>query len=198
MNWTDEQERAIDFPRIDGEKLPPDSRSATVTAAAGSGKTALLVERVIRILCDTEHPIPADSIAIMTFTRNAAEEFRRRMTDTVAKAAHSDPQNTYLSDQLIRFRSAPISTISSFCLGIIREHAEAFGLPLSFSIIDEAKSAVMKSDALDTTMEYFYSDSFDALSRDLLFKTFSFRNDTQLCDTIGSMYNRVSSLTDPE
>ncbi len=198
MNWTDEQERAIDFPRIDGEKRTPDSSSAIVTAAAGSGKTALLVERVIRILCDTEHPIPADSIAIMTFTRNAAEEFRRRMTDAVAKAARNDPQNTYLSEQLIRFKSAPISTISSFCLGIIKEHAEAFGLPLSFSIIDEAKSAVMKSDALDTTMEYFYSDSFDPFSRDLLFKTFSFRNDTQLCDTIGSLYNRVSSLTDPD
>lgn len=198
MKWTDEQLAAIDFPCMDGEKLAPDSRSATVTAAAGSGKTALLVERVIRILCDTEHPIPADSIAIMTFTRNAAEEFRCRMTDAVAKAAREDPQNTYLSEQLIRFRSAPISTISSFCLGIIREHAESFGLPLSFSIIDEAKAAVMKSEALDTAMEYFYSDDFDPRSRDLLFKTFSFRNDTQLCDTIGSLYNRVSSLTDPD
>ena len=198
MNWTDEQLAAIDFPQADGIKLPPDSRSATVTAAAGSGKTALLVERVIRILCDTHDPIPADTIAIMTFTRNAAEEFRRRMTDAVAKAAREDPQNSYLSEQLIRFRSAPISTISSFCLSIIREHAEAFGLPLSFSIIDEAKAAVMRSAALDAAMEYFYSDSFDPHSRDLLFKTFSFRNDTQLCAAVGSLHNRTGSLTDPD
>ncbi len=198
MKWTDEQEVAISYPCADGVKLPPDSRSATVTAAAGSGKTALLVERVIRILCDTAHPIPADCIAIMTFTRNSAEEFRRRMTDAVAEAARKDPQNSYLADQLVRFKSAPISTISSFCLGIIREHAEAFGLPLGFSIIDESKSAVMKADALETTMEYFYSDKFDPTSRDLLFKTFSFRNDDQLSDTIGSLYNRISSLADPD
>ncbi len=198
MNWTKEQEAAISFPLKNGEKLPPDSRSATVTAAAGSGKTALLVERVIRILCDTEHPIPADSIAIMTFTRNAAEEFRRRMTDAVAAAARNDPQNSYLADQLIRFRNAPISTISSFCLGIIKEHAESFGLPLSFSIIDEAKAAVLKANALDTAMEYFYSDEFNHSSRDLLFRTFSFRDDSQLAETIGSLYEKTSSLTDPE
>ena len=197
MIWTNEQEAAIAFPLKNGEKLSPDSRSATVTAAAGSGKTALLVERVIRILCDTEHPIPADSIAIMTFTRNAAEEFRRRMTDAVAAAARKDPQNTYLSEQLIRFRSAPISTISSFCLSVIREHAEAFGLPLSFSIIDEAKAAVLKANALDTAMEYFYSDEFDPDSRDRLFKTFSFRDDARLAEHIGSLHNRISSLTDP-
>ncbi|MGN0686864.1 MAG: UvrD-helicase domain-containing protein [Oscillospiraceae bacterium] len=196
MKWTTEQEAAICFPVKDGIKLSPDTRSATVTAAAGSGKTALLVERVIRILCDTQHPIPADKIAIMTFTRNAAEEFRRRMTDAVAKAARKDPRNSYLSEQLIRFKSAPICTISSFCLGVIREHAEAFGLPLSFSIIDEAKAALLKANALDATMEYFYSKQFDAKSRDLLFKTFSFKDDSSLCDTIMSTYNKVSSLTD--
>ncbi len=197
MNWTDEQLAAIDFPKKDDVKLPADTRSATVTAAAGSGKTALLVERVIRILCDTENPIPADKIAIMTFTRNAAEEFRRRMTDAVAAAARKDPRNTYLSEQLIRFRSAPISTISSFCLSVIRENTEKFGLPIGFSIIDEAKAAVLKSNAIDATMEYFYSDSFDPDSRDLLFKTFSFRDDRALTEAIESLYNKISSLTDP-
>jgi len=198
LNWTKEQEAAISFPVINGEKLAPDFRSATVTAAAGSGKTALLVERVIRILCDTKHPIPADSIAIMTFTRNAAEEFRRRMTDAVAAAARKEPDNSYLSEQLIRFRSAPISTISSFCLSIIREHAEKFGLPISFSIIDEAKASLLKANALDTAMEFFYSDSFDPTSRDLLFKTFSFRDDSKLCDTITETYEKLTSLSDPD
>ncbi len=198
MNWTEEQLAAIDFPVKDGKKLSPDMRSATVTAAAGSGKTALLVERVIRILCDTENPIPADKIAIMTFTRNSAEEFRRRMTDAVASAARKDPLNTYLSEQLIRFRSAPISTISSFCLGIIRDHAQSFGLPLSVGIIDESKAALLRSDALDTTMEYFYSDRFDSESRDLLFKTFSFRDDRSLSEAVSDIYNRITSLSDPD
>ena len=198
MNWTDEQLAAISFPVKDGVKRSPDSASATVTAAAGSGKTALLVERVIRILCDTENPIPADKIAIMTFARNSAEEFRRRMTDAVAAASKKDPLNTYLSEQLIRFRSAPISTISSFCLGIIKDNAQRFGLPLSLSIIDESKAALLRAEALDTAMEYFYSDSFDSDSRDLLFKTFSFRDDRALSTAVGDIYNRITSLSDPD
>ena len=198
MNWTNEQEAAISFPQKDGKKLPPDLRSATVTAAAGSGKTALLVERVIRILCDTENPVPADKLAIMTFTRNAAEEFRRRMTDAVAAAAKKDPKNTYLAEQLVRFKSAPISTINSFCLSILRENAEAFGLPVSFSIMDEAKSALLKANAIDATMEYFYSDEFNAKSRDLLFKTFSFRDDSSLMKAVSSTYENISSLSEPE
>lgn len=198
MNWTSEQEAAISFPKKDGKKLPPDLRSATVTAAAGSGKTALLVERVIRILCDTENPVPADKLAIMTFTRNAAEEFRRRMTDAVAAAAKKDPKNAYLAEQLVRFRSAPISTINSFCLSILRENTEAFGLPVSFSIMDEAKSALLKANAIDAAMEFFYSDEFNAKSRDLLFKTFSFRDDSKLMEAVGSTYERISSLAEPE
>ncbi len=198
MNWTAEQLAAIEFPVVNGQKLAPYAKSATVTAAAGSGKTALLVERVIRILCDTKNKVPADKIAIMTFTRNAAEEFRRRMTNAVSEAAKSDPQNTYLADQLVRFRSAPISTISSFCLNILREHAEAFGLPVSFSIMDEAKTALLKANALDTAMEYFYGDEFDSESRDLLFKTFSFRDDTKLSEAVGEVYEKTSTLSEPE
>lgn len=198
ITWTDEQEAAISFPQKNGIKLAPDTRSATVTAAAGSGKTALLVERVIRILCDTENPIPADRIAIMTFTRNAAEEFRRRMTDAVAAAAKKDPRNTYLSEQLVRFQSAPITTINSFCLGILRENTEVFGLPVSFSIMDETKAALLKANAIDATMEYFYSNEFNAKSRDLLFKTFSFRDDGRLMEAISSTYERITSLAEPE
>lgn len=193
MNWTDEQLAAISFPENGGKK-----RSAVVTAAAGSGKTALLVQRVIRILCDTENPVPADKIAIMTFTRNAAEEFRRRMTDAVAAAAKAQPNNPYLSEQLIRFRSAPVCTINSFCLSILRDNAESFGLPIGFSVIDETRGALLKAEAADATMEYFYSDEFDAQSRDLLFKTFSFRDDKKLTESVTEIGEKLTSLADPQ
>lgn len=197
ITWTDEQKAAIAFPcHKDGTKLAPDKRSATVTAAAGSGKTALLVERVIRILCDEENPVNADEIAVMTFTRNAAEEFRRRMTDAVAAASRKDPKNAYLAEQLIRFKSAPITTINAFCLDILREHAEGFGLPLSFSVIDEARAALLKASALDETMEFFYSQQLDTDSRDLLFNTFSFQDDVQLTEAIGEIHSKVTSLID--
>lgn len=193
MNWTDEQLAAINFPD-DGGK----SRSAVVTAAAGSGKTALLVQRVIRILCDAENPVAADKIAIMTFTRNAAEEFRRRMTDAVAAAAKAQPGNTYLSEQLIRFRSAPICTINSFCLSILRDNTESFGLPVGFSILDEARAVLLRAEAADAAMEYFYSDQFDAESRDLLFKTFSFRDDKKLTEAVAEIQEKLTTLADPQ
>lgn len=193
MNWTDEQLAAINFPENGGK-----SRSAVVTAAAGSGKTALLVQRVIRILCDTENPVPADKIAIMTFTRNAAEEFRRRMTDAVAAAAKAQPGNPYLAEQLIRFRSAPICTINSFCLSILRDNAESFGLPVGFSIIDETRAALLQTEAMDVAMEYFYSNEFDAQSRDLLFKTFSFRDDKKLTEAVSEIREKLTSLASPQ
>lgn len=198
MKLTPEQEKAVVFP----EALGADTRSAVVTAAAGSGKTTLLVQRVIRILCDTQFPIPADKIAILTFTNNAADEFRSRMTARVAAKAKEEPDNHYISEQLIKFRSAVISTINAFCLNILRENSEAFGLPVNFSIIDEAKASVLKNEAMDKVRAYFYSDGFEQEcgkgACDLLFKTFSFKNDKALFESVESIFDKTCSLVDPD
>ena len=131
IKWTDEQEAAINF---------PSDRSACVTAAAGSGKTALLVERVVRLIKgDPEQDIPpvsADKFAILTFTRNAADEFRTRMTKAIDAASRSREENAVSREQLIKFRSSVVSTINSFCLGVLRENAELFDLPVNFSIVE--------------------------------------------------------------
>lgn len=216
IKWTDEQEAAINF---------PSDRSACVTAAAGSGKTALLVERVVRLIKgDPEQDIPpvsADKFAILTFTRNAADEFRTRMTKAIDAASRSREENAVSREQLIKFRSSVVSTINSFCLGVLRENAELFDLPVNFSIVEESKGLIMRQKALDNTMEYFYSDEFagdfpavysgfggsfsdeekDALgdsARELLHKSFSFSTDAKLREAVTAVFLRSTSLADSE
>lgn len=216
IKWTDEQEAAINF---------PSDRSACVTAAAGSGKTALLVERVVRLIKgDPEQDIPpvsADKFAILTFTRNAADEFRTRMTKAIDAASRSREENAVSREQLIKFRSSVVSTINSFCLGVLRENAELFDLPVNFSIVEESKGLIMRQKALDNTMEYFYSDEFagdfpavysgfggsfsdeekDALgdsARELLHKSFSFSTDVKLREAVTAVFLRSTSLADSE
>ena len=216
IKWTDEQEAAINF---------PSDRSACVTAAAGSGKTALLVERVVRLIKgDPEQDIPpvsADKFAILTFTRNAADEFRTRMTKAIDAASRSREENAVSREQLIKFRSSVVSTINSFCLGVLRENAELFDLPVNFSIVEESKGLIMRQKALDNTMEYFYSEEFagdfpavysgfggsfsdeekDTLgdsARELLHKSFSFSTDAKLREAVTAVFLRSTSLADSE
>ncbi len=214
MLWTDEQEAAINF---------PSDRSACVTAAAGSGKTALLVERVVRLIKgDADKDIPpvsGDKFAILTFTRNAADEFRARMTRAIDEASRSREENAVSREQLIKFRSSVISTINSFCLGILKENAELFDLPVNFSIVEESKGIIMRQKALDNAMEYFYSEEFERdfpeqysgfggetsdgelpllgkNARELLHKSFSFSNDAKLRDAVTEVYLMCTSLAD--
>ncbi len=213
MTWTDDQLKAIGF---------PSDSSACVTAAAGSGKTALLIERVVTLIRgDAEKgipPVPGNKFAILTFTRNAAEEFRTRMTLAIDKASRSGGADAISREQLIKFRSSVISTINSFCLGVLKEHAELFGLPVNFSILEESKGLIMRRNALDNAMEYFYSPEFTEdfpeyyerfggnisddrnsignEARELLHKSFSFSTDDRLREAVSSIYLRSTSLAD--
>ena len=216
IKWTDEQEAAIGF---------TSERSACVTAAAGSGKTALLVERVVRLIRGDSNrdipPVSGDKFAILTFTRNAADEFRTRMTRAIDDASRSHGENVIPREQLIKFRSSVISTINSFCLGILRDNANLFDLPVNFSIVDESKGMLMQQNALDSAMEYFYSEEFAAdfpdiyagfggkfpepereslgtSARELLHKSFSFSNDAKLREAVTSVYLKATSLADSD
>lgn len=216
MKWTEDQLAAINF---------PSDRSACVTAAAGSGKTALLIERVVNLIRGNAEenipPVAGDKFAILTFTRNAAEEFRTRMTLAIDKASRCSGADSVSREQLIKFRSSVISTINSFCLGILKEHAEMFGLPVNFSIVEESKGLIMRQTALDNAMEYFYSPEFEedfpevyygfggkitkkerktigSDARELLHKTFSFSTDGKLREAVTAIYLKSTSLADSE
>ena len=209
MTWTNDQLKAINY--------PADS-SACVSAAAGSGKTALLIERVVSLIRgkDDENipPVPADSFAILTFTRNAAEEFRTRMTQAIEKASRTAGNERIPREQLIKFRSSYVGTINSFCLSVLRDNPQLFDLPVNFSIVEEGRAAIMMNRALDNTMEYFYTADFLAdfdrkyaefggvpsgegnAAREQLIKTYSYTDDESLRKDIKNVYYKSTSLAD--
>lgn len=172
----------------------PHYESAVVTAAAGSGKTTLLVDRILRLLSDPSLGISADSLAILTFTRNAASSLRakliKKMTEQIkALAADSSTaaaeKRILLTEQMIALRSASIGTIDSFCINVIKENVSAFGLPMNFGIADNARVFSMKNLAMKRTLNFFYNSADEeggvsAEQREELFHTFSFENDEKL------------------
>ena len=126
MDWTEQQKEAIT--RRDSGLI--------VSAAAGSGKTSVLVERLLRILMDEspENKVPADHMIVVTFTNDAAAEMRSRLYQALDQKLQEQPENTWLYQQQIRLQNAHICTISSFCFELIRENlaltdlAEALGV----------------------------------------------------------------------
>lgn len=192
----EEQERAADFPY---------DHPAVVTAAAGSGKTTLLVERVIRLLSDRNSGMKSDTLAIMTFTRNATKSLREKLNVALNKklAEETDSEMcAYLKEQIFGLRQAYISTIDAFCLKIIKENPEAFDLPMNFTLSDAPKQTSMQLHAMELAMEDFYSEnsehSFSEKERRTLFFTFDFENDTGLRDAVMSTADALSSYADAE
>lgn len=148
MNWTPDQLKAID------------ARGGTliVSAAAGSGKTAVLVERCIRRLTDTEHPCSADRLLIVTFTRAATAEMRSRLAEAVSKKLLEDPTNEHLQKQQMLLPSAQICTIDSFCGNLVRENFEQLGLTPDFRMLDETEVSVLQQSALEEILEELYTE----------------------------------------
>lgn len=195
---TGEQQAAIDQAH---------DKPAIVAAAAGSGKTTLLVDRVVRLLSDVKLNIQADTLAIMTFTRNATKSMREKLNrglnkklEELASSDDGADRETYdyLKKQIFLLRQAAISTIDAFCLRMIKENAEAFDLPLNFTIADGAKKAAMQSQVMKATMERLYSDEFSDAERDALFFSFSFEDDKNLEDALLSVSDKLSCCPDPE
>ena len=115
-NWTSEQKRAIER----------DGTNILVAAAAGSGKTAVLVQRIIRKITDKDNPIDVDRMVVVTFTKAAAAEMKQRIRQALEDCLESEPDNTDIQRQLTLINNAQITTIDSFCLNIIRNYFIAF------------------------------------------------------------------------
>ncbi|MEE0868831.1 MAG: UvrD-helicase domain-containing protein, partial [Ruminococcus sp.] len=149
--WTPQQKNAIYA--TDGSVL--------VSAAAGSGKTAVLVERVINLVTRSENPIDVDRMLIVTFTRAAAAEMRQRISLALNSLLENDPYNPNLLKQKQLLYTASISTIDSFCSEIVREYFHALGVSRDFRIADEGELDVLRKTALDNTFNTFYSSDSD-------------------------------------
>ena len=119
MKWTTEQQKVIDLR----------DRDILVSAAAGSGKTAVLVERIIQRITDKNHPVDIDRLLVVTFTKAAAAEMRERIGAAIEAQCEKYPEDMHLRRQSALLHNAMITTIDSFCLFVVRNHFEEINLP---------------------------------------------------------------------
>ncbi len=145
--WTDEQWKAI---WATGQDI-------LVSAAAGSGKTAVLVNRMIEKVIAKENPIDVDELLVVTFTNASAAEMRHRLADALEKEIAKDPHNAHLRKQLSLVNKAQISTLHSFCLSIVRQYAYLLDIDPGFRIASEGEISLLRDDVLKEVLEEAYS-----------------------------------------
>ena len=183
MKWTDNQRDAITA--RDGSVL--------VSAAAGSGKTAVLVQRVIETITATENPIPIDRMLIVTFTRAAREEMLTRVEKAINNLLQDDPYNVDLLNQRQRLYNAKINTIDGFCTEFVRQYFYKLDIQQDFRIADEKELILLKNQAMDNTLEYFYNEnSQDFLN--LVDAVCTYRNDNRLRNNIFKLYSFLVTI----
>lgn len=181
-NWTPAQQNAIHI----------QNKTMLVSAAAGSGKTATLTERIIVRLTDSTAPADISKMLIVTFTRAAAEELKNRIFSALGEELAKDPGNRHLSTQLIQLGSAHICTIDSFYLELVRTNFSSLGISSSLRIGDQAELEVLSKEIMEKTIDTFYdqNESFSSLAECLI----GTKSTHQLSDILLHLYHRLSSV----
>ena len=186
MEWTEEQKQAIE------EK----GTNILVAAAAGSGKTAVLVERIIRKVIDDG--IDIDKLLVVTFTNAAASEMRERVLDAIYEKLDKDPNNENLSRQITLLNKASICTIDSFCLDIVRNNFyELENLSPNFRIADTTEIDLLKQEVIEDLFEKKYEDEDKSFLK-LIHTYTSYKDDTPLKELILKIHNYIQSNPFPE
>lgn len=168
-------------------------KTLLVSAAAGSGKTAALTERVIRSLTAAENPSDISKMLIVTFTRTAAAELRQRIFAAVNEALADDPGNRHLSEQLIKLGSAKICTIDSFYLDLIRSNFDAVGISPSIRTADGAESDILAKSVMEETIEDFYNGEDGERFAKFTECFVNIRNNGKLSDIFLSLFKHIEA-----
>ena len=187
VKWTKEQQKVIELR----------NRNILVSAAAGSGKTAVLVERIIQMLTDEEHPMDVDRLLIVTFTEAAASEMKERIRSAIETALEVNPGNAHLQRQSTLIHSAQITTIHSFCLSVIREHFHLIDMDPGFRIAEEGELRLLKQDVLSELLEECYVNQEERFM-ELVEKLGSGKNDKKLEGMILQLYEYSRSYPQPQ
>ena len=186
LRWTDEQKAAINAR----------GRNILVSAGAGSGKTAVLVERVMQLITTGDNPADIDSLLIMTFTRAAAAQMKDKIYKGIRDALKNDPDNEHLRRQLTAVHNASICTIDSLCMDIVRSNFQETGIDPLFRIAEESETAIIQSDVLKELLEERYSDPDDDFLKFVNFYTD--KSDSRLEEIILTLYRFAQSHPEPE
>lgn len=184
--WTDDQKNAIEAVR----------GSVFVSAAAGSGKTAVLSERAIKRITDENDETSADSLLVVTYTNAAAAEMKNRIEEKLQRCIEENPENDEYRRQWILLQNADISTMHSFCLKLAKENFAVLGISPDFRIADESQLAVLKAQALRTTLDKMYEEK-EAFSN--LIEAFEMSKDEHAVENVVlTLHNFLSSSPFPE
>ena len=183
--WTEEQQKVIRLK----------NRNILVSAAAGSGKTAVLVERIITMLTRAEDPVSVDELLIVTFTEAAAAEMKERIRQAIEQKLGEQPDNEHLKQQATLIHNAQITTIHSFCLGVIRDHFHAITLDPGFRVGEEGELKLMQQDVLRKMLEEKYQEG-DPEFLDFISSYSGTRSDRRLEEWILKIYEFSRSYPD--
>ena len=187
VKWTSEQQKVIDLR----------NRNILVSAAAGSGKTAVLVERIIRRLTEDDPPTDVDRLLIVTFTEAAAAEMKERIGAAIEKKLTERPGDTRLERQATLIHSAQITTIHSFCLSVIRDHFHVIGIDPGFRIAEEGELKLLKQDVLEELLEECYAEAKEEFL-DFTERFGSGKSDKKIEEIILKMYEYSRSYPQPD
>ncbi len=185
-SWTDEQLEAIN---ASGSPI-------IVSAAAGSGKTAVLVERTIRLLCDEKKNIPADSLLAVTFTNDAAAQMRRKLSQEIDLRAEDEPENAWIQRQQALLRLAEITTINAFCLNLVKDNLSLTDYQSGVRVIEENEAAMLTDRALTAVLEREYAENPEKTEE--LISLFCRENDANLRRLILQLHTFLRTLPYPE
>ncbi|MBX9971911.1 helicase-exonuclease AddAB subunit AddA [Cytobacillus firmus] len=187
-NWTDDQWKAI---MAKGQDI-------LVAAAAGSGKTAVLVERIINKIIADEDPINVDELLVVTFTNASAAEMRHRIGEALEKAINADPKSAHLRKQVSLLNRASISTLHSFCLEMIRKYYYMTDIDPGFRIADETEAQLLRDEVLEELFEEEYGKEGNEAFFALVDTFTNDRSDTALQDIIRDLYDFARSNPSPD
>ncbi|WP_420797610.1 helicase-exonuclease AddAB subunit AddA [Cytobacillus firmus] len=186
--WTDDQWKAI---MAKGQDI-------LVAAAAGSGKTAVLVERIINKIIADEDPINVDELLVVTFTNASAAEMRHRIGEALEKAINDNPRSAHLRKQVSLLNRASISTLHSFCLEMIRKYYYMTDIDPGFRIADETEAQLLRDEVLEELFEEEYGKEGNEGFFALVDTFTNDRSDTALQDIIRDLYDFARSNPSPD
>ena len=187
VKWTEEQQKVIQLR----------NRNILVSAAAGSGKTAVLVERIITMLTEDDPPVDVDKLLIVTFTEAAASEMKERIRLAIEKKLLEYPEDEHLKQQATLIHNAQITTIHSFCLSVIRDHFHAIDIDPGFRIGEEGELKLLRHDVLEEMLEEKYQEGSKSFL-DFAAAYSTGRDDKKIEDLILKIYEFSRSYPDSE
>ncbi|MFD6439545.1 helicase-exonuclease AddAB subunit AddA [Peribacillus sp. NPDC060186] len=187
VTWTEDQWKAIWAKNQD----------ILVAAAAGSGKTAVLVNRIIQKVVSEDDPIDVDELLVVTFTNASAAEMRHRVSEALEKAINENPHSQHLRKQLSLINRASISTLHSFCLEVIRKYYYLTEIDPGFRIADSTEAQLLRDEVMEVLFEEQYGQSDNEEFFNLVDAFTSDRNDDALQNIVRSLYDFSRSNPDP-